>query len=305
MGRPRLATESKHATCRSAQNIMANLRGEQMTNEYSEQLRSLAEQGMTYSEIARELGKDPHNVRKTCIRIGVTCKKHNDVRSLKPGDAIVTDGNLDGQFIYVSGYEDSTKPLTIRCKACGTEKVVAEQCIRPSYKHRLMCETCKKKELEDSRMKRKAEEEFKRLTKELERADKRRCEQLEWHSCPECGSLFIGRRKYCSKRCMVKYNDRAKDLKRRGILADRTDDNDISLSKLMKKGEGLCYLYGEPCDWNDYKIIGDTFIAGDMYPSIDHVIPLAKGGRHAWSNVKLAHRICNSKKKDKHMPLYA
>ena len=43
---------------------------------------------------------------------------------------------------------------------------------------------------------------------------------------------------------------------------------------------------------------GDTFIADNMYPSIDHVKLLARGGLHEWSNVKLAHRICNSIKKD-------
>jgi len=43
---------------------------------------------------------------------------------------------------------------------------------------------------------------------------------------------------------------------------------------------------------------GDTFIAGNMYPSIDHVVPLSRGGLHEWGNVKLAHRICNSIKKD-------
>ena len=43
-------------------------------------------------------------------------------------------------------------------------------------------------------------------------------------------------------------------------------------------------------------INGSFFIAGNMYPSIDHVIAVANGGTHEWSNVKLAHRICNSNK---------
>jgi len=32
---------------------------------------------------------------------------------------------------------------------------------------------------------------------------------------------------------------------------------------------------------------------------IDHVIPLSKGGRHAYDNVQLAHASCNCKKRDK------
>lgn len=296
MGRPRLATESKHATCRSAQNIMANLRGEQMTNEYSEQLRSLAEQGMTYSEIARELGKDPHNVRKTCIRIGITCKKHNDVRSLKPGDAIVTDGNPDGQFIYVSGYEDSTKPLTIRCKVCGTERTIAAQCIRKSYKNKFFCKTCAQRE----RDRRKAEDHERRLfDKEMKRAERDKAEQLEWKACPVCGTLFIGRGKYCNEPCKERARNRAHDVNRRARIKGQLEDKDISLHELYRKDKGVCYLCGEQCDWSDCSNINDTFIAGNRYPSIDHVIPLAKGGMHSWSNVKLAHKQCNSKKSDK------
>lgn len=34
----------------------------------------------------------------------------------------------------------------------------------------------------------------------------------------------------------------------------------------------------------------------DMRPSLDHVIPLAKGGAHSRANVQCAHWICNSRK---------
>ena len=34
----------------------------------------------------------------------------------------------------------------------------------------------------------------------------------------------------------------------------------------------------------------------DLYPSIDHIVPIAKGGSHTWDNVQVAHRICNSRK---------
>lgn len=33
-----------------------------------------------------------------------------------------------------------------------------------------------------------------------------------------------------------------------------------------------------------------------LYPTIDHIIPLSKGGSHTYENVQLAHQACNSRK---------
>ena len=33
--------------------------------------------------------------------------------------------------------------------------------------------------------------------------------------------------------------------------------------------------------------------------SLDHVVPLSRGGAHAYANIKLAHKVCNSKKGDR------
>ena len=42
--------------------------------------------------------------------------------------------------------------------------------------------------------------------------------------------------------------------------------------------------------WNKY--------CGPLYPSIDHIIAMVNGGGHIWSNVQLAHMMCNSEKGD-------
>lgn len=34
------------------------------------------------------------------------------------------------------------------------------------------------------------------------------------------------------------------------------------------------------------------------HASIDHIIPVSRGGRHSWENVQLAHRRCNHLKGD-------
>ena len=74
---------------------------------------------------------------------------------------------------------------------------------------------------------------------------------------------------------------------------------DITLEALFRRDKGVCHICGGQCDWEDMRYNADGYkIAGDMYPSIDHVMPVSKGGLHAWSNVRLAHRYCNTIKCD-------
>ena len=45
----------------------------------------------------------------------------------------------------------------------------------------------------------------------------------------------------------------------------------------------------------------DDYLVGlyAKYPTVDHIVPLSKGGTHTWNNVQLAHMACNSGKCDK------
>ena len=76
-------------------------------------------------------------------------------------------------------------------------------------------------------------------------------------------------------------------------------DNDITLHDLFVRDGGKCHICGGDCDWNDRSTKNNRFVAGKYYPTIDHVVPLSKGGTHSWNNVKLAHFSCNSAKGDK------
>lgn len=70
----------------------------------------------------------------------------------------------------------------------------------------------------------------------------------------------------------------------------------VNLQELISRDQSVCALCGELVNVNDYTVRDGVFIAGNSYPSIDHIIPLSKGGAHTWSNVQLAHRACNSRK---------
>lgn len=122
-------------------------------------------------------------------------------------------------------------------------------------------------------------------------------------TCQICGKQFKSNhkdRKTCGGECAQTY---AKEM--RTVRADRRIregclvDKNITLKRLYKRDSGICYLCGGLCDWNDTRIgKKGTVCCGFKYPSIDHVIPLAKGGLHSWENVKLAHLGCNLEKSD-------
>lgn len=76
-------------------------------------------------------------------------------------------------------------------------------------------------------------------------------------------------------------------------------DNDITLEKLYTRDRGICAICGKTCDYSDYVLKDNIFIAGNRYPSIDHIKPLSKSGSHTWDNIQLVHKQCNSKKSNK------
>ena len=153
-----------------------------------------------------------------------------------------------------------------------------------------------------------AREEFKRESKRKslekaaqawkEKAAKEReikpPKQRTWYTgtCKVCGNEFRTlnpAQVTCSKECGRRY---ANARKQHRIPKAQLIDNDITLEALYRRDAGVCYLCGKLCDWDDRH----DNIVGANYPSIDHVIPIARGGLHSWGNVRLAHHGCNSAK---------
>ena len=121
------------------------------------------------------------------------------------------------------------------------------------------------------------------------------------HECVVCGSKYIAHHpfaKYCSKTCARK-NTRSRDNQNR--YKNITVDKGITLPKLAKRDQNQCQICGLFVNWEDFIETDKTKICGDMYPSIDHIMPISLGGMHSWNNVQLAHRGCNTKKKNKYI----
>lgn len=110
--------------------------------------------------------------------------------------------------------------------------------------------------------------------------------------CLECGMGFEScraRQYYCSDVCgrkALKRNQR--HIRRQRV--NRTYEK-ISLNEVIKRLGLVCGV----CD----KPINIQLKSPDKYSlTIDHIIPLAKGGTHTYNNIQLAHMICNTIKSD-------
>lgn len=199
---------------------------------------------------------------------------------------------------YVGGYERNDGHITVRCKTCGCVINMSSQSVR---KRRARCTKCYRKELREKRETYREEKQAKKEWQKHIREANRKAEQLSFSFCSVCGQPFFAQQKtykYCSAECSHKAQNAQKEAKRRLKIQGGMVDNDITLSGLFKRDNGFCYICGGKCDYADYVETDKAIVCGDMYPSIDHVMPLALGGKHAWNNVKLAHRRCNSLKRD-------
>lgn len=147
--------------------------------------------------------------------------------------------------------------------------------------------TRKKQEAERVRLMKKVTQLVKKTLKEKQKEIDRTCE------CPECGKIFEGTgvqggKRYCSDACRKRKQNRGHD---RRLNRCNIRDNSITLKKLYERDGGVCQICGAKLSFS-----GDP--NSDEYPSIDHIIPISKGGDHVWNNVQLACRRCNTEKSD-------
>lgn len=196
-------------------------------------------------------------------------------------------------FTYINGYKNNNSDVLVKCNICGYEMQRAADNLKRKNRT-ILCSNCKKiktKETKETKekvdtmiklqtkyineIKRNKTKETKKIYKEL------KLNTLYIMKCKKCGEEILSHNKktICDK-CARKYKIR--------------NHSNKSLKKLYERDNGICYICGKECNYNDYVYKDNTFIAGNYYPSIDHVIPLAKGGTDEWNNLKLAHRICNS-----------
>ena len=211
-------------------------------------------------------------------------------------------------FTLVSEYKSKNNAVVVKCLRCGD---VIKRTPHHIKQKGLACRNCLKQE---KTRRRDEERQVKQNAQEARRAQQE-AEHLARlnapHVCKTCGKPYTianymastGTRYerdsgYCSRECRDR-TKRERDnktkhrekhyhkAKRLGLPAERG----ITLEKLIARDGPVCALCGLPVAY-----YGDS--RSDLYPSIDHIIPTKKGGGHVWTNVQVAHRICNSYKRD-------
>jgi 5-methylcytosine-specific restriction endonuclease McrA len=253
----------------------------------------LRKQGKGVRAIAKEIGVSKTTVQNYCNKCGLGGFISDDARNPEKAFSCFVNSfnkNYGDKYIYIGGYTNGDGDVRIECKKCHMEMQISVQSIR---KHRtLRCLNCIKIKNESKVEQKRIKEENKRKEKE-----EKRIKELT-SICSECGKVFIGTSrgmKYCSKECIKKHNRRVGKIKRRTKVKENGDINwNITLDKLINRDKNVCHICGGKCDKKDYEIINGNFIAGNSYPSIDHVVPVSKGGTHTWDNIRLAHHYCNA-----------
>lgn len=265
--------------------------------ENSFRVKALLETEMSYTEVGRRFGVSKEVVREFCKENNI-CRGAN--KNSEEDVAQKIRDKSDGILEYVSGYTIKENPVRVRCNVCGGEFERTYHNI--TTKGRVTCPCCTESERKRKADEKKTEMVLKRQAKELRikerQAEEERKKAERIHKCPVCGTE-TNRPKYCCPDCAKKSSNKQRDHRRRMKITARLIDNDITVEGLYRRDSGVCYLCGGRCNLEDYTVRDGAFVAGDWYPSIDHVVPLAKGGEHSWNNVRLAHRRCNILKSDK------
>ena len=238
---------------------------------------------------------------------------------------------LQHGFGYLEGYKNGNSTIKLTHFECGA---IFERRADYFRKYGYSCPACEAVKAEERRAERQRIKDEERKEKQKAREQQKALRELlnplglspyqlerekrleEKSICKVCGKTYTLRDYveendlkyaqnpgYCSAECR-KLAKKAKEKERRKLRAPDNHrararkfgceyETGITLKKLVARDGLTCALCGELCDWNDRDY---SKYCGPLYPSIDHIIPMAKGGGHTWANVQVAHIICNSKK---------
>lgn len=293
--------------------------------DYHDLLIALRNDNVSYKEIAKRLGCKRDTIKHYCQKNGIKGMEIDNSLKTREKNFVEVFNKKHKDFEYISGYLKYDSTIKIKCKICGH---VLER--NAHSKIGIQCDNCvelerlariKAEEIEKQNRVRKENEYTETICTECGKVFTRKgnaqkycsdeclnkahdINQIIIKQCVECGVEFETYHDgtlYCSNKCRRKRANRIHTIsKDKRLRKNGKPDYSISLKKLYKRDKGICHICGERCNPKDIEVtIEGYYIAGRNYPSIDHVVPISKGGKHIWGNVRLAHRHCNAIKSDK------
>ena len=204
--------------------------------------------------------------------------------------------------------EKGERLLTVRCRVCGTEKEVKSISFRGRFAKSGHCEVCSMEQTKNQRQNEIDNKFNKKIRIRL------KTKQVGFRFC-ECGAILAYKSRYCLE-CKEKHKKQYQKYKYNKEISSKAEkkrlerlkgvksDKDATLKAIYEKYNGICYLCGQPCNWDDGRWVNGVFKVGGSYPSREHIMPLSKGGDDTWSNLRLAHVSCNAKKGNRPLNLY-
>ena len=287
-----------------------------------EELSKCIDDGLTRSEIAKKYGMHVESVARRMKQLGKYAGTGDRLKGLreqwgKHPENLPNHNGLGNVWHYIERQDKRVKQyhpdfqyletkkrrVRLKCKTCLN--VIESSTDNLRIDRHIECEYCK------------AEKELKEKRAELVRFLIALKESKTPKTCACCGEEFFSShysKVYCSEKCKRKAKrDRRKERDPEGYrLIKKKQKSErkhikrakkygcsyeygITLKSVVNRDGLVCKICGKPCDFGD-RSYGNG--VGPLYPSVDHIIPLSKGGSHTWDNVQIVHCICNSVKRD-------
>lgn len=277
-----------------------------------EQLLESISEGLTRNEIADKYDVHVANIDKRMNKLGI-----HAIYELRTCHSVFEDcwhymESHDQKvkfshplFIYVESRRIDSKHYKIRlqCRKCGC---VLERSFS-RLRGNITCEACDKKKRGQQKALDKKRADLVRIFIALK-------ELKSPKICECCGEEFYSlyaESLYCSEKCKRKakklrwkarYPQKAKERSKlhRSKYKERAKkyggiyESGITRIKVVERDNYICQICGKTCNPEDNR--WGSF--GPDYPTLDHIIPLSKGGSHTWDNVQCACGMCNSTKSD-------
>ena len=195
------------------------------------------------------------------------------------------------QYCSRECYFIAIEAALVLCVICGKEtngeKYCSDEC---EHSHKMICQQCGAfylGKITSVYCSRDCELEVGRERSGKYYISKRETNEYVTKVCKNCGELFtinyyVEKREFCSSRCSNRYHKVQRKARERGAFVEP-----VSIGYLFNRDGGVCQLCGK-------KVSMDLEHTHVMSATMDHIIPISKGGRHCKQNTQLAHLMCNS-----------